>query len=591
MGAALQKSLAERKKHEAPMRPRWERKAFLREARDAIVVSPLPDAYQDFIGSWMDKPKKILNDEGIEEDELTPGALFDVKDKPWFIEKSKQTGLGAGRTPCKEKKFRSGHTFVIPAGYTADEDFRGCMKSIKIGLKDDRTERLHVGGHFKVAITADGRLSPETMAKFKSTLSSGRGEMSFEYFVPCLKIETTLQPAPMKFAWAQGVILGAFVKGSIQVEGLGDDELDVDAGFGCDLDVEDGAMSADVKANYNKITSGQILCGQMEQDGGPDLRLDWDGQPLVNFFKHLEKNWRPQVMKNPLQWTVQRVIVREPEDDADLFLANRVHCVSVGQMGVGKSKFLTAFAKGTQNEFGEDLFISGVDPHGGMASVTKEITSELVQIDYQNYATPTLLTDVPGFGDPTMHGDERTCEQLLAHLHKPGNTSVHAIVLVEKFGTTRFTEAHLNFLKHMEKSLGDKMWNHLVIVLTHFNLIDTNGTNIMGDDKVANRKHAERLLEERKLAWRNELRNWFPAAQRVLAANMNMLFAVDSEALLAQEDPVGAESASIAAGNAKASAFLKEFSEEQMRLLRMFLQARLRANACLKIDKVPPKKD
>lgn len=138
MGAALQKSLAERKKHEVPMRPRWERKAFLREARDAIVVSPLPDSYQDFIGSWMDKPKKILNDEGIEEDELTPGALFDVKDKPWFIEKSKQTGLGAGRTPCKEKKFRSGHTFVIPAGYTADEDFRGCMKSIKIGLKDDR---------------------------------------------------------------------------------------------------------------------------------------------------------------------------------------------------------------------------------------------------------------------------------------------------------------------------------------------------------------------------------------------------------------------------------------------------------------------
>lgn len=80
-------------------------------------------------------------------------------------------------------------------------------------------------------------------------------------------------------------------------------------------------------------------------------------------------------MKNPLQWTVQRLIVREEADAVeieDAAMAMQVHLVSVGQMGVGKSKFLCAFARGGQNEFGEDLFKSGVDPAGGMASVKKK---------------------------------------------------------------------------------------------------------------------------------------------------------------------------------------------------------------------------
>lgn len=186
-----------------------------------------------------------------------------------------------------------------------------------------------------------------------------------------------------------------------------------------------------------------------------------------------------------------------------------------------------------------------------------------------------------------MHGDERTAEHLLTHLQLPGKSNVHAIVLVEKFGTTRFSEAHLSFLRHLELALGDRMWNHLVIVLTHFSLTDSNGTNIMGDDAIANRTHAERLVEERNLAWRRELRNWFPASQRALAGNINMVFAVESEALLAGiEDPVaGGGKASIVNGNAKASAWLKEFSEGQLQLLRVFLQSRLTAKKFLKIDK------
>merc|ERR1712070_1174005 len=120
--------------------------------------------------------------------------------------------------------------------------------------------------------------------------------------------------------------------------------------------------------------------------------------------------------------------------------------------------------------------------------------------------TSTLLTDCPGFGDPTMHGDDRTVEKLLTHLQGPGMSNIHAIVLVEKYGTTRFSEAHRHFLEVLQMALGQRMWNHLVIVLTHFTLVNGDGANMMGDDPQVNQFHALRLVDERKAAWKKELR-------------------------------------------------------------------------------------
>merc|ERR1712167_161603 len=103
--------------------------------------------------------------------------------------------------------------------------------------------------------------------------------------------------------------------------------------------------------------------------------------------------------------------------------------------------------------------------------------SKPVLLDYQNRQSPSLLTDVPGFGDPSHHGDDATVEKLLTHLMLPGHSNIHAIILVEKWGTTRFEEAHMKFLRALEYAFGDRMWNHIVIMLTHFDLIDSKGHN------------------------------------------------------------------------------------------------------------------
>jgi len=550
-------------------------------------LSQLPDSAFELIGCQASLWKEGDHGETTYVDSL--GGTWAIDATKERVQIGNQCGDASNKIKTgndEGKEVRCGPlTFKVPVGFTIDNNFKTTPKSCKVGLWDERTNSFQAESTITVVATAEGKLSADTAAKIGTLLSSGRGTVMWKYFLPSVRVLAKTAIAEQKYDWVSGVVLGAHVQGFLDVENLDDDQADLEGDV--QASVGSDGLRAAASLGYARAVGGKAIVTEGTSDGGFAFNVsDWADKPLAHMFKFLDKTWRNKTQNNSRLWTAQYITVKRKESDEDTIKRRAMmnpHIVVVGRMGVGKSKFLNAFAAGKKDNYGGELFGSGIAKSAGgaesMDSVTKDVVSKTVQLDYQNDQRAYILTDVPGFGDPLVHGDAKTIQVLLMHLQKREYQTVHAVVLVEKFNESRFSMQQISFLEEMERAFGDQLWDTLMIVLTHFPYPQV-------DDEKSAAVRCQTMVDEKKIAWRSTLGSHFAGARRKLAGNKNMLFCVDSQALCTNIDALDATveiGGDMEKGKAKSEKKCLEFSTRQLDAMKLHLQTRTLDSLCMRM--------
>lgn len=415
--------------------------------------------------------------------------------------------LAKSNVAASEVKHESAGLVKLPRGVHG-RSLNG--EKIQFGEKDARTQTFSPFHDVKVAFNAKGGLKNRTLRSLRDLLAKGQGICHWRCYVPLLELEVQQQQeGPQGFDWVHKVTLGAEILGEIEAEQDSDEEL--------------GGQPV------------KLMNGQVEQLGGvPIGARQFADQTVEEVLKYLDQEWIPKTRKDPKLWKTVRIDVKTKlsnVEDQIRAAKGRAHIAVFGVTGAGKSSFLNALSGFRKDPLDRAMFETG----GGKAelsAITQTIDSQRMAVDRCGKSVCYTLTDMPGFDDPDRD-DEETCAQLVEHLHQPHVCCVHALVLVINLNEHRAKEGLLRPIEIMARQFGERMWDHMIIVLTH--LDGAMPSQTAGYDGAL--RWLSDDLPRKRIEWVEKLRSTFgDACEKRWVDRKAICFSIDSEVLRGERD-------------------------------------------------------